>query len=299
MIKKEYTFKELVEKYGWNIQNKKLSTNDRKIVFAYRNGVIIEPTSEQRKKERTFYIIQDGLILYSFREICEKYNWSFIQSKTTRLNTAAIKGVILKEYPHNLYEIIEDNSQNIYTWQELIEKYNWTKQVANGVNKKIEYAKVRGIVLQYTGNSNGLAYYQIIQDNSIKGEWVSHEKYPDLEFNKNGYIRNKISKRVYCSESSVDGYIQVPVNTTSKKAHRLIMEVFNPIENMDNYYVDHINGKKWDNRLENLRWATPEENNLYKQENWEPIYDNINKLINKYGYQQVQTWINELTLKYI
>ena len=44
------------------------------MTFACRHGVIIEPTQEQRQRERTFYIIEDGLQLYTFKEICEKYN---------------------------------------------------------------------------------------------------------------------------------------------------------------------------------------------------------------------------------
>lgn len=48
----------------------------------------------------------------------------------------------------------------------------------------------------------------------------------------------------------------------SKQAlvHRLVLSTFNPIENMENYDVNHKNGNKLDNRLENLEWCTRSEN---------------------------------------
>lgn len=52
----------------------------------------------------------------------------------------------------------------------------------------------------------------------------------------------------------------------TKKAHRLIMETFNPVVNMENLQVNHIDGNKLNNYynpidpLNNLEWCTRQEN---------------------------------------
>lgn len=59
------------------------------------------------------------------------------------------------------------------------------------------------------------------------------------------------------------GYYRVRLyidKKSNKKIHRLVLETFNPIDNMDKLQVNHINGIKSDNRLENLEWCTQSEN---------------------------------------
>ena len=72
------------------------------------------------------------------------------------------------------------------------------------------------------------------------------------------------------------------------------MLTFNPIENAEMFAVDHINGKRQDNRLINLRWVLQSENMQFCDENNTEIKEIIAKLVQKYGYADAKSKISAL-----
>ena len=131
-------------------------------------------------------------------------------------------------------------------------------------------------------------------------EELKGEKWKTLFFNNNyevsnlGRLRNKKTKIIAKGSIKKNGYVQVSIDNQNYRLHRLVLQTWCPNEDYEELTVDHINGNRSDNRLENLRWATQEENTAYMLIHRGELNKELTRLLSKYSYEQVLQMLQQL-----
>jgi hypothetical protein len=103
-------------------------------------------------------------------------------------------------------------------------------------------------------NKHCLHQYKVIKD------------FPNYGISRDGEVINYKLNRKLTPQKESKGYVHVILYKNGRgktnRIHRLLSEAY--IENVNNYpMVNHINGIKTDNRIENLEWCTSSQNNKH------------------------------------
>lgn len=107
--------------------------------------------------------------------------------------------------------------------------------------------------------------------NKIITEYSNEYEFNCYQVSNLGNIRNKKTNKILKQQKTYDGYSIISLNDINKKkrtlrVHRIVAMVF--LENPNNYnQINHKNGNKFDNNLNNLEWCSSKENVKHMVEN--------------------------------
>lgn len=103
-------------------------------------------------------------------------------------------------------------------------------------------------------------------------QWKQIKDFPDYYVSNIGRVKSLKRKTPIILRQSEysNGYLFVLLYNKERKksysVHRLVLETFNPVDNMEFLQVNHKDCNRKNNILENLEWLTPKENRDYREE---------------------------------
>lgn len=186
---------------------------------------------------------------------------------------------------------------------------------------KKEFAEKFGLTVKYLCPSNEKHIIKGLEQRgySIKCYWAernttfeieeknnqlnNNEIWKEIPFQPGWYVSNqgriKNSQGKFFQGTNDKGYRRIRLASgegvdQTYFIHRLVKMTFDPIPDADILSVDHINGKRDDNRLENLRWVFQSDNCKLFDENNRQIKEIIPLLIQKFGYEKTRQKIQNL-----
>lgn len=168
----------------------------------------------------------------------------------------------------------------------------------------INRANSAGLEIEVAVSSPGKAtLYKITKNNFyIEGEeWRINPFDTDYEASSLGRYRWVENKKLVNGRRGPDGYVRTHLRRgdgtyTSIAMHRIVFFAFHPelFDAKDEIVIDHINGMRDDNRIDNLRALTAASNITARDENREKLYDLLTQLVIKHGYESTLTLLKNL-----
>ncbi|WP_049851502.1 HNH endonuclease [Pantoea sp. RIT-PI-b] len=89
-------------------------------------------------------------------------------------------------------------------------------------------------------------------------------QYKNFEVSNTGLVRNTKTKKTFNPSPGTNGYKKVTLSlgngvNITKEVHRLVAETFKP-NSTRGLVVDHIDGDKLNNHIDNLQWISQKQN---------------------------------------
>jgi hypothetical protein len=155
---------------------------------------------------------------------------------------------------------------------EILEKYNSIEEASKSIveNTNLKFNNIRSGISMAINNKQKSSYgfkWKKVEHNDLEDEeWreviINNNKTEGYFVSSLGRFKNKKGIIMKDYKPHHSGYIYLRVNIKKYALHRLIAQTFIP--NLENKpFVNHIDGNKTNNAVNNLEWVTCAENNLH------------------------------------